>query len=369
MARPAIEAMLGPMDLETMAARLLTVGFHGKALTPDLERLIARGVGGVILFSRNVGSPREVLELTRALKAKAGRPLVVSIDQEGGKVARLREGFTPLPPFRALGERGDPALAHAYGRMVGTELAAVGIDLDFAPVLDVDTNPENPVIGARSLGHDPALVATLGVAFAAGLGDAGVAACGKHFPGHGDTHTDSHLELPRLTHPLSRLEQVELVPFAAAAAAGIPAIMTAHVVFEALDPARPATMSAAVLRALLRERLGYGGVVFSDDLEMEAIADHFEIEDVMVEGLEAGVDSFLACHTAELAHRAIDAVVAAVTRGALSPERVRASAARIQGLAGHFAVRHPGEQGLAVVGSEAHRALVERLGANARGAA
>jgi beta-N-acetylhexosaminidase len=360
--------MLAAMDLEAAAARLLTVGFHGKALTPDLEPLLARGVGGVILFSRNVGNPREVLELTRALKRRAGRPIVVSVDQEGGKVARLRDGFTLLPAFRALGERGDAALAREYGRLVGTELAAVGVDLDFAPVLDVDTNPDNPVIGLRSLGSDPGLVAELGVAFAAGLGDAGVAACGKHFPGHGDTRTDSHLELPRLTHPLSRLEQVELVPFAAAAAAGIPAIMTAHVVFEALDAERPATMSAGVLRTLLRERLGYAGVVFSDDLEMQAIADHYAIDAVMLEGLTAGVDSFLACHTAELAHRAIDAVVSGVTRGVLSPGRVHEAAARVNGLAERFAVREPDERGLAVVGSDAHRTLVRRLEASAQGA-
>jgi beta-N-acetylhexosaminidase len=361
--------MLEPMDLETAAARLLTVGFHGKALTPDLEHLLTRGVGGVVLFSRNVGSPREVLELTRALKRRAGRPLVVSIDQEGGKVARLREGFTPLPAFRALGALRDPVLAREYGRMVGSELAAVGVNLDFAPVLDVDTNPENPVIGVRSLGADPAIVAELGVAFAAGLGDAGVAACGKHFPGHGDTRTDSHLELPRLTHPLSRLEKVELVPFAAAVAAGIPAIMTAHVVFEALDEARPATMSTAVLRTLLRERLGYSGVVFSDDLEMQAIADHYAIDAVMLEGLEAGVDCFLACHTAELAHRAIDAVVAGVTRGVLSESRVREAVGRTGALAGRFGVREPHEDGLVALDSAAHRALARRLEPSAAGAA
>ncbi len=353
------------MDLDAQAARLLTVGFHGKALTPELERLLARGVGGVILFSRNVGSPREVLELSRAIKRRAGRPLLVSIDQEGGKVARLRDGFTPLPAFRALGELGDATVARDYGRLVGTELAAVGVDLDFAPVLDVDTNPDNPVIGARSLGSDPALVARLGVAFAAGLVDAGVAACGKHFPGHGDTRTDSHRELPRLTHSLSRLEAVELVPFAAAARARIPAIMTAHVVFEALDATRPATMSRDVLFPLLREKLGFGGVVFTDDLEMQAIADHFAIESVMLEGLAAGVDSFLACHTSELAHRAIDAVVAGVTRGVLPPGRVAEASGRIQALAERFAVREPNEDGLAVLASPAHRELSARLTAPA----
>jgi beta-N-acetylhexosaminidase len=349
------------MDLETAAARLLTVGFHGKTLTPELERLLARGVGGVILFSRNVGSPPEVLELTRAIKRRAGRPLLVSVDQEGGKVARLRDGFTPLPAFRALGTLGDAALARDYGRMVGTELSAVGIDLDFAPVLDVDTNPDNPIIGVRSLGSDAKLVAELGVAFAQGLVLSGVAACGKHFPGHGDTRTDSHLELPRLTHPLSRLEQVELVPFAAAATAGIPALMTAHVVFEALDPERPATMSAAVLGGLLRERLAYSGVVFSDDLEMQAIADHYAIDQVMLEGLTAGVDAFLVCHTAELAHRAIDAVVSGVTRAVLSPRRLYEAVGRVEALAARFSNREPNEQGLSVLRSEPHQALVRKL--------
>jgi beta-N-acetylhexosaminidase len=349
------------MDLETAAARLLTVGFHGKTLSPELERLLTRGVSGVILFSRNVGGPSEVLELTRAIKRRAGRPLLVSVDQEGGKVARLRDGFTRLPPFRTLGTLGDVTFARDYGRMVGTELAAVGIDLDFAPVLDVDTNPENPVIGERSLGSDAKLVANLGVAFAKGLGDAGVAACGKHFPGHGDTRTDSHLELPRLPHPLARLEQVELVPFASAAAAGIPAIMTAHVVFEALDSERPATMSAAVVRGLLRERFGYAGVVFSDDLEMQAIADHYSIDAVMLEGLTAGLDSFLVCHTAELAHRAIDAVVAAVTRGALSASRLHEAVGRVEALAARFGRREPDERGLWVLGSEPHQALVRKL--------
>jgi beta-N-acetylhexosaminidase len=251
--------------------------------------------------------------------------------------------------------------------MVGRELRAVGIDLDFAPVLDVDTNPQNPVIGRRSLSADPERVAALGVAFAAGLGDAGVAACGKHFPGHGDTHTDSHLALPRLPHAMERLERVELVPFAAAARAGVPAIMTAHVVFEALDPDQPATMSAAVVGGLLRDRLGYSGVVFSDDLEMKAIADHFSIEEVMIAGLRAGVDAFLVCHSPDLAHRAIDAIVSGVERGVLPEARVKQAHDRLGRLTHRFARGPAGDEGLRLLLSEDHQGIASRLVAKEAG--
>ncbi|HEX6767555.1 MAG TPA: glycoside hydrolase family 3 N-terminal domain-containing protein, partial [Polyangiaceae bacterium] len=160
-------------SLEAAAARLVTVGFPGRSVGPELERLLDRGVGGVILFSRNVGAPRDVFELVRGIKRRAGRPLLLSVDQEGGPVARLREGFTRLPPMRALGKTRDSELARAVGRVIAAELTAVGIDLDFAPVLDVDTNPDNPVIGVRAFDSDPDKVAALGVALARGLLDGG----------------------------------------------------------------------------------------------------------------------------------------------------------------------------------------------------
>jgi len=348
-------------DLAAAAASLFTVGFAGPALDRDLEGLLERGVGGVVLFSRNVGTPAEVLELTRSLKRRAERPLLVAVDQEGGSVARLRNGFTRLPPLRALGTHGDAALARELGRVVGRELAAVGIDWDFAPVLDVDTNPENPVIGARSLGAEPARVAELGVAFAAGLGDSGVAACAKHFPGHGDTRQDSHLALPRLPHALERLEALELLPFRAAAAAGVPSIMAAHIVFEALDAEYPASMSAPVL-GLLRQHLGYGGVIVTDDLEMKAIADHFAIEEVAERGLAAGVDVFLVCHTAALAHRAIDAIVRAVHGGRVSEETLKLAVERVARFTRRFARPPAAASDLSSLDSEPHRAVVARLG-------
>lgn len=352
-------------DLVRAAARLVTLGFPGKTLDAETARLIELGVGGVVLFSRNVEAPAQVAELTAALKRRAAAPLVVAVDQEGGSVARLRAGFTRLPPFRVLGDANDPELARAVGRLVGSELRAVGIDWNFAPVLDVDTNPANPVIGTRALASDPERVAALALAFADGMLAAGVAACGKHFPGHGDTRQDSHHELPRLPHALARLERVELVPFARAAAAHMPSLMAAHVVFEALDPALPASMSPRVIGELLRGRLGYSGLVVTDDLEMKAIGDHFAIEEVSVRALAAGVDVLLVCHSPELARRAIDAIVRAVRIGALGAEILQGAARRVAAFAERFARPAVDGSELAVVGSAEHAALVERLHAAA----
>ncbi len=349
------------MELETAAARLVSVAFDGKSVTNELARLLDRGVGGVVLFGRNVGTPAEVLELTRAIKRRAARPLLVSIDQEGGPVARLRRGFTRLPAMRVVGRAGDASLARELGALIGRELRAVGVDLDYAPVLDVDTNPDNPVIGERSFGAEPELVAELGVALAQGLSSAGVGACGKHFPGHGDTTTDSHHELPRLPHALPRLERVELVPFRAAIAAGIPALMTAHVVFEALDRELPATMNREVIQGLLRERFGYDGVVVTDDLEMKAIAAHFSTAEVVTRCLLAGVDSFSCCQRDSLAHAAIDEIVRAVTEARVPEARLSEALARLETLTARFA-RGPDEPGgLERLDSEAHRALVARI--------
>jgi beta-N-acetylhexosaminidase len=347
--------------LEAQAARLFSVGFHGKTSTPDLEKLVARGVGGVIFFSRNVGLPAEVAELTRAIKRLADRPLILSVDQEGGQVARLRQGFTELPPMRAVGAAQSSELAREIGELVGRELRAVGFDLNYAPVLDVDTNPNNPIIAARSFGRTPELVSEFGVAFANGLERAGVGACGKHFPGHGDTSQDSHLELPRLPHSLERLEQVELAPFRAAIGAGIPALMTAHVIFEPLDPVYPATLSRPVLHGILREKMGYQGLIVSDDIEMRAIADHFGVEETVVRGLNAGIDQFLCCHTAELAHRAIDAIIRAVESGAVSRQTLDTANRRIEHFAARYARPAPDAPELNVLKTERHLAVIERL--------
>jgi beta-N-acetylhexosaminidase len=322
-----------PTTLDQECASLFTVGFHGTAPSREVLELVRRGVSGVILFGRNVVDAEQVAALVADLKRAADRPLLVSIDQEGGRVARLRapQGFTELPPMRAVGASGDEDLAFRVGALLGRELRAVGIDQDYAPCVDVDTNPANPVIGDRSFSREAADVARFGAALARGLQSAGVAACAKHFPGHGDTSQDSHKDLPRLPHALARLRDVELVPFRALAAAGVASVMTAHVVFEALDAARPATLSRAVLE-LLRRDCGYDGCAVSDDLEMSAVAAHFALEDAVPAALAAGIDQLMVCHRPDVQARAIDLLRQAVERGAVSRERLAEARRRVAGL-------------------------------------
>jgi len=349
-------------DLQRLAAGLFMVGFPGLTADDEVKRLFDDGVYGVILFKRNVDTPAQTSALVRALKSHAGRPLVAAVDQEGGRVQRLKGApYTQLPPMRDVGARDDAALAARVGTLLAYEVRAVGFDWDFAPVLDVDTNPKNPVIADRSLSRDAQAVAKLGVALGQALEAAGVAACGKHFPGHGDTSQDSHLDLPHLPHALERLREVELKPFAAWAKAGLSSVMTAHVIFDALDPGVPATMSGKVLTGLLRGELGFDGVIVSDDLEMKAIADHFTVEKAVVQGLAAGVDLFLVCHDWQVQRRAIGAVVQAVKDGTLSEARLQASRSRLSALARRFA--HGPEDGTARLDSEEHARLREGLDA------
>jgi beta-N-acetylhexosaminidase len=284
--------------LSADVGQILWLGFEGVEPPEALTRDISAGdAGAVILFQRNLRArdggdtqgPTDVdalVALTAALHAAApaaGPPLWIAIDQEGGSVQRVRAPGTVWPPMLAFdglpSEIDGAGLAERIGEALGRELAALGIDVDFAPVLDVHTNPANPVIGRRAFATAPEAAAGRALALARGLERAGVVSCGKHYPGHGDTDTDSHLALPRLSHDLERLEAVELLPFRRAVAAGIPMIMTAHVVFAALDDAVPATLSRAVITGLLRERMGYGGIIVSDDLDMRAIAAHIGVGD------------------------------------------------------------------------------------------
>jgi beta-N-acetylhexosaminidase len=282
--------------------QLLFAGFEGLNLPDDLARLIADGrVGGVILFARNIADPEQTRSLTAALHACAPQdtPLLIAIDQEGGRVQRLRAPWTEWPPMRRLGECEDPSMTESVARALALELSDLDIGLDFAPCADVDTNPDNPIIGDRSFGRDAKQVALHTSRFVRAMQSAGVAACAKHFPGHGDTACDSHNELPRLDHSLARIREVELPPFAAAVDAEVASIMTAHIMFPSLDRVRPATLSPDIM-ALLREDLAFDGVVMSDDLEMKAIADHYSPQKIVEGGLEAGVDVFLVCRQAAL---------------------------------------------------------------------
>lgn len=318
-----------------LAARLLCVGFTGGAVDDSLREMLHAGVSGVILFARNATTRVAAGDLVRAIKresAALGNPKIfASIDHEGGRVMRLSEGMTVVPSMREVGARADgPAEAARIGTIFACELRAAHFDVNFAPVVDVDSNPANPVIGARSFGADPAVVAQCAAAFIQAMQSGGVAACAKHFPGHGDTDVDSHLDLPRLSHAMQRLRATEIPPFIAAARAGVASIMTAHVVFEAVDPGVPATMSRKVIEGVLRTEIGFDGVVFSDDMEMGAIADRMGIGDAAVRAIAAGVDCLLICHRIDRQREAINALADAITTGRLSRARVEQAIARIE---------------------------------------
>jgi beta-N-acetylhexosaminidase len=316
----------------------------------------------VVLFKRNVEEPAQVAELAyRARTLLPDTPLWVGIDQEGGRVARLRTPFTEWPPMAVLG-RADPeegvALARRFARALAVELAAVGVSIDFAPVLDVHTNPRNPVIGDRALAEDPERVAALGRAIIEELQHAGIAACGKHFPGHGDTSTDSHHELPLVEHPPDRLRAVEFVPFRAAIDADVAGIMTAHVHVPSLDEAFPATLSRRVVTGVLREQLHYDGLVFTDDMDMGAIAGRYAPGEAAVAAVDAGCDALLVCGTDhDRQAAALEAIVRAVEQDLLPASRVEAAVER-QRRAKH---RFMAEEARRPLDARALRAHVGRL--------
>jgi len=347
-----------PSDLRSTVGRLLFVGIPGPELDDDARRaLVELQAGGVTLFRRNVGAPAAVAALCDALHALPSQPLI-AIDQEGGRVLRLGEPFTRFPPAAAIGRAGDPALAYQVGRAMGEELASVGVDLDFAPVLDVDSNPDNPVIGDRSFGADPTLVTDMALATMRGLRDAGIIPCGKHFPGHGDTGQDSHVALPVVRRSRAELERTELPPFVAAIAAGVPMLLTAHVVYPALDADHPATLSRCIVSDVLRGELGFDGVIATDDLEMRAILDHHSIGEAAVAALRAGVDVVLICEDLGRARAARDTIVAAVESGTLDGRALAAAAARVARLRNAAARQR---RTACELPNRAHRALLDRL--------
>ncbi len=359
------------MDARTLVGQLFMVDFSGSEPSPEIERLIREGgVGGVILFDKNIEGPGQVARLTNALQrlaAGAGySPLLIAADQEGGPVVRLHG--TQFPSAMAFGATADPGLAAQAARVTARELRAVGIHLNFAPVLDVNSNPANPVIGVRSYGEDPGLVSRLGVHAVTAMQAAGVLATAKHFPGHGDTSVDSHLSLPMVPHSRDRLDAVELVPFREAIRAGVGAVMTAHVIYPAFDPDRPATLSPAIIAAL-RTEFGFGGLVVSDSMQMRAIADHHRPGEAAVQAVRAGIDVVLACGPADAQWAALNAVRAAVDDGRIPAVRIREAADRViaakrrLGLFEHALVLEP--EAVRSVGCPEHLALADRVAAAA----
>lgn len=363
--------------------QLLWFGFSGPTTTPGLRaKLDAGEIGATILFKRNLvveavtanGITQEVTDVDALVALNAelhraapdGTPALIAVDHEGGVVQRVRAPATHWPPMLshdALEPAAAELLAADVGRTLGLELRAMGFDIDFAPVLDIHTNAANPIIGNRAFGTTADAVSRRALAFARGLDEAGILACGKHFPGHGDTTTDSHLELPRVDHSWERLETVELEPFARAAKARLPMIMTAHVVFAALDALRPATMSPKVVTGVLRDRLGYEGVIVSDDLDMNAIAQHMEIGTAAVSAIRAGCDVLLLCRREDHQAFAEEALIREAEQDAAFRALVGAAAGRVRAMKkAHVAnqAQHP-VPAREILGSFEHRRVADRL--------
>ena len=363
-----------PSSIRREIGQLLIGSLPGTTIPAEMRSLAREfGLGGVTLFARNIEGPEQVAELSHDLQALGvDTPVWVAVDQEGGRVARLRAPFTEWPPMATLGRSGDPGLARRFAAALAAELKAVGVTLDYAPVLDIHTNPKNPVIGDRALAEDADTVATLGVAIIRGLQENGVAACGKHFPGHGDTSTDSHLELPVVEHPPDRIRRVESVPFRAAIQAGVAFIMTAHVLVPSLDDQKPATLSRRIVYDLLRDELDFGGVILSDDLEMKALAHSYSVPDAAVASIQAGCDGVLICRALssertrdiEVQVTTLEALVHAVEEQRIPYKRLEDALARqrrakerfltVSALPGLPAVRR-------VVGCDDHRRVAEEM--------
>ena len=325
------------------AGRVLVAGFPAGPAPAPLMRLARQGaLGGFILFRRNVESCEQLSALNaELLSAFPGeRAPLLAVDQEGGRVRRIGPPLLQLPAMRSLGKLDDPELTAQLHRTLAGQLRALGFNVNMAPVLDVDSNPNNPVIGDRSFGTTAEHVIRHGRAAIEGLQSRGVAACGKHFPGHGDTDTDSHLALPRLPHERERLERVELAPFRALAHEAA-AMMSSHIVFDALAPGMPATLAKSAIHNLLRDELGFGGLIFSDDMEMKAISHRYPPEESAILAIEAGCDALLLCSDVERTLAIHEALVHRAETDTNFAARLSEASARVQTLGERFRCRVP----------------------------
>ncbi|MGW8322123.1 MAG: beta-N-acetylhexosaminidase, partial [Thermodesulfobacteriota bacterium] len=322
-------------DLKKALAQLFIVGFDGTELSRDLRDLFRHyPPGGVILFKRNLEDPDQIHRLTRELQ-EPGTPLptLVCIDQEGGRVWRLPPDFTFFPEAQALGNAEADSLAHSAAKVIAEELAAVGIHCNFAPVLDLHTNPKNPVIGDRSFGSDPVAVTALARSVLLSFRAHGIAGCGKHFPGHGDTDLDSHETLPTVSMDRNRLWSVEMAPYRMLARdtrRPLELVMTAHVRYPELDPKRPATLSRRILRGALRGQIGFDGLIVTDDLEMGAITETYGPDEAALLSFRAGADFLMFCHTPFHLPACIETLCRSLKRGETSYGSVSRSLSRIE---------------------------------------
>lgn len=319
------------MKMNQLIGQHMFIGVSGHKLTTEEKKFIVENnIGGIVLFGRNVSTPKQVRDLCEEIQDlrhtmvdKA--PLFIGIDMEGGRVARLKAPFTQWPPLRKLGDLDAPTASFHFSNRMGKELKAVGINLDFAPCVDVFTNTANTVIGDRALSSDPEMVAKHSSALVRGYVKADVLTCAKHFPGHGNTLIDSHLDLPVENKTLEELDALELIPFKKTFKARVDMVMTAHIMFPEIDPEWPVTLSEIFIKDIIREECRYRGLVITDDLGMKAMANHYDADEIPVRALEAGADLLLYCNEPEMPPRAIEAIMEAVAQGRLTKENLENS--------------------------------------------
>lgn len=328
-----IKEQLRQLTLDEKIGQMVLVGFDGYEAGENTRVLIQQyHVGGLILFKRNVQNAEQLLKLLNGLKKQNNVntvPLLLSLDEEGGSVTRMPEEMAKIPTNEKIGALNDRELAYSIGSLLGKEVKAFGFNMDFAPVLDINSNPKNPVIGNRSFGTTEKVVSALGIQTMKGMQSQNVIPVVKHFPGHGDTSVDSHVGLPVVLHGLDRLRKFELIPFAEAVKNQADAVMVAHILLPAIDPDSPASFSKAVITGLLRKELSFAGVVFSDDMTMGAITKNYDIGEAAVKAVTAGTDVILVCHQSDSEIAVLKALKKAVTAGTLTEERIDESVYRI----------------------------------------
>ncbi|MBT2653167.1 MULTISPECIES: beta-N-acetylhexosaminidase [Oceanobacillus] len=328
-----ISAKVEEMSLDEKIGQMIVGGIDGTEINNETKDMIEHyHIGGVILFTDNIESKTQTVNLMNDMKKVNENnpyPLLLGVDEEGGSVTRMPEEITSLPPSGSIGKEQDQELAFEVGTLLGKQMQGLGFNLDFAPVLDVNSNPDNPVIGDRSFGDNPDIVSDMGIQTMKGIQSEGIISVVKHFPGHGDTSEDSHLELPKVDKSLKELLEVELVPFEKAISNGADVVMTAHILLPQMDATYPASMSENMITGLLRDDMGFNGVVISDDLTMGAITENFRIEEAAIQSVKAGSDMILIAHHPNAVTSVHEALKAAVENGDISEVNINESVERI----------------------------------------
>ena len=350
-------------ELKNIVGAHFLFGLEGTTPSQKTLKLIKKlNPAGFILMQGNCESPEQIFNLTQALQKVSSEPLILSVDQEGGRVARLKDPFLKLPPAQKIGEMNSPKYAFELFNAVGKELKSVGINLDFAPVCDIFTNPQNKVIADRAFGKDSETVASLASAATRGLQKAEILACAKHFPGHGDTVEDSHEELPQISHTLKNLEKRELIPFQRVIKGSVSSIMPAHLICDALDPNLPVTLSHQAL-SYLREDLRFSGLIISDDMNMGAIAKSYDEDEALYLACEAGIDILLYCDPDHDHHEELFELLYKKVEDEYSfKEKMEGSYLRLQKIKSEFLINTPKQnQWKQIIGCQAHKELESRI--------